>query len=142
TILHNEARVLEELGRYASADEAYARVLSDPKVVPQIREEDTLHRAALAPKLTRGWLTCTPALSASEMLLDDRRVACGDVTESALEPGLHRLEIHIADSSVLHIVLHTAVAGVRILLAVRALEANEGEASLDHLPLPLHALIV
>jgi hypothetical protein len=142
TILHNKARVLEELGRYSSAAETYERIIADPSTLPQIRDEDRARLAALTPKLGRAWLLCKPTLSDGELWIDGERMRCDETTEASLAPGQHRLEICAAESGVLHVAVIALPAGASRALVIAELTQTEGEIALDRLPLRFRSLTI
>jgi hypothetical protein len=55
-ILNNLGKILEQMGRYREAVDAYQRVADDPKADAQLRTLDTSRIAALRPKMNKAWV--------------------------------------------------------------------------------------
>lgn len=68
---HNEARLLEELGRYREAAELYPTVIADPATPPDLAEDDRARLLALGPLLEvgHGRVQLSPKAS---LFVDDR----------------------------------------------------------------------
>jgi hypothetical protein len=89
-LLHNIARLFEDLGRYREAAEAYRRLVRDPTLDPALATADKARLEALSPKLTRAWLA--PRLQPEdELRIDGQAVAGGE--ELGVEPGTELVEI-------------------------------------------------
>jgi hypothetical protein len=89
-LLHNIARLFEDLGRYREAAEAYRRLVRDPTLDPALATADKARLEALSPKLTRAWLA--PRLQPEdELRVDGHPVPSGE--ELGVEPGTQLVEI-------------------------------------------------
>jgi hypothetical protein len=89
-LLHNIARLFEDLGRYREAAEAYRRLVRDPTLDPALATADKARLEALSPKLTRAWLA--PRLEPDdELRLDGQPAQSGE--ELGVEPGTKSVEI-------------------------------------------------
>lgn len=89
-LLHNIARLFEDLGRYREAAEAYRRLVRDPTLDPALATADKARLEALSPKLTRAWLAAR-LLPEDELRVDGQQLRPGD--EYGLEPGTVSVEI-------------------------------------------------
>lgn len=76
-LLHNIARLFEDLGRYREAAEAYRRLVRDPTLDPALATADKARLEALSPKLARAWLAAR-LLPDDELRVDGQRVPPGE----------------------------------------------------------------
>jgi hypothetical protein len=90
-IEHNIGAVLQDLGRYREAAEAYHRVLDDPAATADVKALDRERLAMLEPKLDRAWVIAHD----HEVWVDDQKIAAN--TEVAFDPERHHLEIAAED---------------------------------------------
>lgn len=97
-LLHNIARLLEDVGRYREAAEAYRRIGRSPDLDPALAEADAARLAALLPRLDRAWIrvvasSTTGAANATILVhLDGTPLAPGP-TEYPHAPGPAILEV-------------------------------------------------
>ena len=89
-ILNNLGKILEELGRYREAVDAYQKVADDPNADPQLRSLDTSRIAALQPKLNRAWVLPKITPRDSLVYMDGKLI---DMPPGVEFPASHRKHV-------------------------------------------------
>ncbi len=107
-LLHNIARLFEDLGRYREAAEAYRRVVRSPSIDPAMAEADNARLAALLPRLERAWVRATLA-AGSEARIEGTPLTSQE--ERDLPPGTATVEVRTGE--VLDLQRVELAAGVR-----------------------------
>jgi hypothetical protein len=116
-LLNNIGRVLEGLGRYGEASEAYRRVSADPQAEAGLRHQDDTRIAELAGKLDRAWLSLVLAPGVAARL-DGQTLGRRATEELALDPGPHTLEARAEGSTTLNLFFLELRLGVRSTVRV------------------------
>jgi len=119
-LLNNTGLVLESLGRYAEAAEAYRAVVASPDARDELRAIDMKRLAVLEPRLGRAWIV------AADALWIDGEMSGPE--ERAFAPGIHVIEAKTERGAVIRALAF--VAGVRRTLTLAEIAAQPGDASL------------
>jgi uncharacterized membrane protein (UPF0136 family) len=123
-LLHNIARLFEDLGRYREAAEAYRRIGASTALDPALAQADAARLAALLPRLDRAWVRATVG-AATEARTAHGALVSGEERDGP--PGPLLLEVRTGD--VLHLARVTLTVGVRLDVSL-PLEESPTEASL------------
>lgn len=89
-LLNNLGLLLQELGRYREAADAYRGVLDDPASPENLRQLDRERLLAVEPLLSSGWLVLAPEHHGDEVRACGRRLSPGQ--ENAIPPGVCLVE--------------------------------------------------
>lgn len=89
-LLNNLGLLLQELGRYREAADAYRGVLDDPASPENLRQLDRERLLAVEPLLSSGWLVLAPEHHSDEVRACGRRLSPGQ--ENAIPPGVCLVE--------------------------------------------------
>lgn len=89
-VLNNLGLLLQELGRYREAADAYRGVLDDPAAPENLRQLDRERLVTVEPLLSSGWLVLGPEHQGDEVRACGRRLEPGQ--ENPIPPGVCLVE--------------------------------------------------
>lgn len=135
-LLNNMGRVLEDLGRYADAHDAYRKVADDPRAPSDLRSLDAARMAALRPKLGRAWLTADLKPPAAWIRTSGGRLSAGSDGEFGVPAGNQLIEVISPDGTLVYLVALDLKAGRRTELQVNLTKPPADYATLDVRALP------
>jgi hypothetical protein len=125
-IRHNMGAVLEELGRYREAVDAYRKVTADPAAPLEVVQEDAQRIVRLEPKVSFAWVLVRGA--GVEAYLDNEPLVLGE--ERGVPAGSHVLETRWGSIVELSIVV-PQVGRRTVIEAGRASQSDRAVLRLD-----------
>ncbi|MEC9072689.1 MAG: tetratricopeptide repeat protein, partial [Myxococcota bacterium] len=96
-ILNNLGKILEQLGRYREAYDAYKKVTDDPEADQSLRALDSSRIATLQPKLNKAWLLPKITPKDATVLVDGEPTGMPPGVEFGVSHGLHALQVEHPD---------------------------------------------
>ncbi|MBI4816440.1 MAG: hypothetical protein HY791_09280 [Deltaproteobacteria bacterium] len=124
-LIHNLARLLEDLGRFRESVEAYSRVVRDVRAPPELRARDLASIDELGSKVTKAWMR----ISGGESVRLDGRVvhprrlaplAAVQPDDEPVAPGVHAIELDL-EPGARRLTFVDAIIGRRIDVDLSAL---------------------
>lgn len=96
-ILNNLGKMLEQLGRYREAYDAYKKVTDDPEADQSLRALDSSRIATLQPKLNKAWLLPKIVPEDATVLVDGEPTGMPPGVEFGVSHGMHALQVEHPD---------------------------------------------
>ncbi|MEC9073373.1 MAG: hypothetical protein VX938_13365, partial [Myxococcota bacterium] len=96
-ILNNLGKVLEQMGRYREAYDAYKLVADDPNADQSLRALDSSRLGALQPKLNKAWLLPKLTPEDATVLIDGEPTGLPPGVEFGVTHGEHIVQVQHPD---------------------------------------------